>query len=160
MFSVRLNSLTRLSCQALEQHKSHRYRMRNLSLECAKEKEKMEQILSRLRKECAIPVWDAWQYSEIERDDVRQVRFREIREIASKRRLRELRELMSEGIYVAYINRWHVQIGPLHIWIAAGRWMNDATGVRGKLNCTSIRKLITVEAPEVINGSINFYRTI
>ena len=129
----------------------------------------MERILSRLRKECAIPVRDAWQYSEIERDNVRdaasdgqsaglttwQVRFREIREIASKRRLRELSDLMSEGIYVAYINRWQVQIGPLHIWIAAGRWMNDATGVRGKLNSTSIRELITIEAPEIVNGSTN-----
>jgi hypothetical protein len=133
--------------------------MRKLSPECAKGKGEMERILSRLRKECAIPVRDAWQYSQIERDNVREARFREIREIASKRRLRELCELMSEGIYVAYINPWQVQIGPLHIWIAAGRWMNDATGVRGKLNSTSIRKLVAVEAPEVLNASINFCRT-
>ena len=62
---------------------------------------------------------------------------------------------MSEGLYVEYVNRWQVRIGSLHIWIAAGRWMNEATGVRGKLNSTSIRELITIEAPEIVNGSTN-----
>jgi len=32
---------------------------------------------------------------------------------------------------------------------------DEATGVRGKLNSTSIRELITIEAPEIVNGSTN-----
>jgi hypothetical protein len=113
----------------------------------------MERILSELSKECTVPVRDAWQYSQVDRGDVREaVRSRKIRERASKRRLRELRGLISEGIYVEYVNRWQVRIGLLQIGIAAGRWMNDATGVRGKLTKLHIDpKLITIEAPDVVN---------
>jgi hypothetical protein len=119
----------------------------------------MERILSQLRKECAVPVPNPYQHSEIERDDVRQViASSEIRETATKRRLREVCELISEGVHVEYVNNWQVRIGPLHIWVASGRWMNTGTGVRGKLKSTSIRKLITFEVPGVVSGLSNFQR--
>jgi hypothetical protein len=113
----------------------------------------MERLPSRLRKECAAPVADRGQHSQIEHDDIQELLGSEVtRETATERRFRELSELVKEGLPILYINKWQVRIGSLLIWVAAGRWMNEATGARGKLNSTSIRKLITtVNIPEPLN---------
>ena len=54
----------------------------------------------------------------------------------------ELRTLKSEGFPIRFVSRWHVEVGPLRIWIAAGRWYNTATGERGRINKRMMRELI------------------
>jgi hypothetical protein len=59
-----------------------------------------------------------------------------------ERRIAELRTLKSEGFPIQFISKWHAQVGWLHIWIAAGRWHNIATGKRGRINKRMMRELI------------------
>jgi hypothetical protein len=59
-----------------------------------------------------------------------------------ERRIAELRTLKSEGFPIRFVSRWHVEFGPLSIWIAAGRWHNTATGERGRINKRMMRELI------------------
>jgi len=62
---------------------------------------------------------------------------------AAQRREAELKELIAElGVKVIRLNRWHYQIGPLHLWLAVGRWLNEETGWRGKINRMSLRDLL------------------
>lgn len=63
-------------------------------------------------------------------------------ERAGERRNRELQELKNEGFPVVRIDKWQSRIGPLYIWPYSGRWLNQATGTRGKLNSLPMRTLI------------------
>lgn len=63
-------------------------------------------------------------------------------ERASERRNRELQELKDEGFPIVRIDRWQFRIGPLRIWPYSGRWLNEATGIPGKLGSLPIRTLI------------------
>jgi hypothetical protein len=71
-----------------------------------------------------------------------------------ERRIAELHTLKSEGFPIRFVSRWHVEVGPLDIWIAAGRWHNTATRKRGRINKRTIRELIArVFAPMIERGS-------
>jgi hypothetical protein len=65
---------------------------------------------------------------------------------AAQRREAELKILESEGVRVVHLSRWHCCIGSVHLWLAAGRWMNEATNGRGRINYTSLRQLIERES--------------
>ena len=67
---------------------------------------------------------------------------------ASHRRESELSELAQEGMPVIFHSRWHASIGPLHIWPSSGRWSNEWTSTRGKINSDSIRSLLCRELIE------------
>jgi hypothetical protein len=71
------------------------------------------------------------------------------RECASERRNKELNELTNEGLPIVPISKWQCRIGPLHIWPHSGRWLNEATGWRGRINSLSMRVLITREVSDV-----------
>ena len=48
---------------------------------------------------------------------------------AAQRREAELHELIAAGgIKAIHASRWHCQIGPMHLWLASGRWLNAETG--------------------------------
>jgi hypothetical protein len=59
-----------------------------------------------------------------------------------ERRIAELHTLKSEGFPIRFVSRWHVEVGPLVIWIAAGRYYNSATRNRGRINRQTMRELI------------------
>ncbi len=64
------------------------------------------------------------------------------RTAAESRRKDELRQLAREGVEVIEISRWHYRVaGCLHIWPAAGRWLQDQTKQQGTLRGRSIREL-------------------
>ena len=65
---------------------------------------------------------------------------------AVQRREAELKGLESEGIGVVHLSRWHCHIGSIHLWLATGRWMNETTGERGRINRTPLRQLIDRES--------------
>jgi hypothetical protein len=65
---------------------------------------------------------------------------------ATQRREAELRALESEGVRVLHLSRWHCRIGSIHLWLATGRWMNEVTNARGKINRTALRQLIDHES--------------
>lgn len=60
----------------------------------------------------------------------------------AKRRLEEVKQLPFQ---VFAISRWHYRVGSLHIWIHAGRWCNEATGVQGSLRTAPIKTLAISE---------------
>lgn len=61
---------------------------------------------------------------------------------AAQRREAELHELIAAGgIKAIHASRWHCQIGPMHLWLASGRWLNAETGQHGKINRMSLREL-------------------
>jgi hypothetical protein len=71
-----------------------------------------------------------------------------------ERRIAELRTLKSEGFPIQFVSRWHARVGWLHIWIAAGRWHNIATGERGRINKRMMRELIApIFEPMIERGS-------
>lgn len=74
-------------------------------------------------------------------------------ESAAERRNRELDELREQGFPIVRISKWQSRIGPLHIWPYSGHWLNEATGIRGKLYSLSIRKLITGQGISKNNSS-------
>jgi hypothetical protein len=47
---------------------------------------------------------------------------------------------------VKHLSRWHYQAGPIHFWIATGRWMNEATNKRSRINGIPLRRLIEIKA--------------
>jgi hypothetical protein len=59
-----------------------------------------------------------------------------------ERRIAELRTLKSVGFPIEFVNRWHVEVGPLHIWIASGRWQNAETRERGRICKRTMRDLV------------------
>ena len=59
------------------------------------------------------------------------------------RRTEELRQLASEGVPVIFESRWKVKVGPLCIWLYAGRWINESSRRSGRINSLSMRLLIT-----------------
>jgi hypothetical protein len=70
---------------------------------------------------------------------------------AQARRERELETLVGEGVAVRALGKTgHWQIGNLHIYTQAGRWLNTFTGRRGRLNGRSMRRLIQTEFYDVM----------
>jgi hypothetical protein len=62
---------------------------------------------------------------------------------AQARREQQLRQLVVEGVPLRILGKsGHWIIGPLHIYTASGRWLNAATGRRGRLNSHSIRRIV------------------
>ena len=66
-------------------------------------------------------------------------------ESPGERRNRELRELAERGFPVLHISKWQSRVGPLILWPHAGRWLNEETGKRGKMNSSSMQQLILNE---------------
>ena len=74
---------------------------------------------------------------------------REDRPDVESRRIAELRQLADEGVEVIEISRWHYRVaGCLHIWPAAGRWLQDQTKARGKLRGRTMRDLLRAAVPD------------
>ncbi len=71
-------------------------------------------------------VYDAWKQDES----------------PGERRIKELRQLASEGVHITFESRWKARTGPLCIWPYAGRWMNERSGQRGRINSLTMRLLI------------------
>jgi hypothetical protein len=66
--------------------------------------------------------------------------------IAQIRREHELRLLVIEGVPLRTSGKCgHWMLGPLHIYTACGRWFNQWTGRRGRLNRRPIREIIELE---------------
>ena len=66
--------------------------------------------------------------------------------VAQARREQELRQLVLEGVPLRTQGKsGHWTIGPLHIYTAAGRWLSEKTGRRGRLNGEPIRRMIEAE---------------
>jgi hypothetical protein len=62
---------------------------------------------------------------------------------AQARREQQLRQLVVEGVPLRTLGKsGHWIVGPLHIYAASGRWLNAATGRRGRLNDRSIRRIV------------------
>jgi hypothetical protein len=61
---------------------------------------------------------------------------------AVQRRETELSVLESEGVRVVHLSRWHCRMGSVHLWLATGRWMNEATSACGKINYIPLRQLL------------------
>jgi hypothetical protein len=67
---------------------------------------------------------------------------------AQARREQQLRQLVAEGVPLRILGKsGHWIIGPLHIYTASGRWLNTATGRRGRLNDDPIRQIVEIELP-------------
>jgi hypothetical protein len=65
---------------------------------------------------------------------------------AQARREQQLRQLVVEGVPLRVLGKsGHWIIGPLHIYTASGRWLNAATGRRGRLNDHPIRQIVEIE---------------
>lgn len=58
------------------------------------------------------------------------------------RREKEIAALAAEGATVIRVNPWHFRISNLHVWTAAGRWLDEDTGNRGRLYGTTVRALL------------------
>jgi hypothetical protein len=43
--------------------------------------------------------------------------------------------------------KWQFRVDSLHIWPYGGRWINEATDKRGRINTLSMRQLIARELP-------------
>jgi len=67
---------------------------------------------------------------------------------AGDRRNRDLHQLAGQGCPVVFVTRWRARIGPLSIWLYSGRWWNEATGRRGRINSLSMQELIRREASD------------
>ena len=60
----------------------------------------------------------------------------------------ELKKLVETGgVQVIHLSRWHYRIGPVHLWLAVGRWLNEDTGWRGKINRMSLSELLGRQLP-------------
>jgi hypothetical protein len=67
---------------------------------------------------------------------------------AAQRREAELKKLVeTSGVQVIHLSRWHYRIGPVHLWLAVGRWLNEDTGWRGKINRMSLSELLERQLP-------------
>ena len=64
---------------------------------------------------------------------------------AAERRKRELEALIGLGWQIVLHAKQRATVGPLEIFLCAGRWMNHATGERGKINRLSMVELIVRE---------------
>lgn len=64
---------------------------------------------------------------------------------AAERRKREIEQLMREGLPLHCVDLHRCRIGPLTIFLASGRWINEATGARGRLNRMPMRELVSRE---------------
>jgi hypothetical protein len=68
---------------------------------------------------------------------------------ARARREQELRLLVLEGVPLRTLGKTgHWIVGSLHIYAASGRWFNEETGRRGRLNHLPMRRLIEREHRE------------
>lgn len=67
------------------------------------------------------------------------------RESAGDRRSKELSQLAQEGFPIVRAGKWQFRAGSVIVWPYSGRWMNEATGSRGKLNSLPMRRLIVRE---------------
>jgi len=65
---------------------------------------------------------------------------------AQIRRELELRQLVVEGVPLCTHGKsGHWIIGPLHIYTSSGRWLNEETGRRGRLNGWPMRQIVSFE---------------
>lgn len=70
---------------------------------------------------------------------------------APQRREAELKKLVeTSGVEVIHLSRWHYCIGPLHLWLAVGRWQNEETGGHGKFNRMSLSQLLRQQFPAIL----------
>jgi hypothetical protein len=68
---------------------------------------------------------------------------------AAERREAELEKLAAQGIRVTRLSRWHYQVGPIHFWVATGRWTNEATNERGRINGIPLRRFVDLSPGEL-----------
>jgi hypothetical protein len=71
-------------------------------------------------------------------------RNREVRQRAAARRDLELQELEREGVAVRRCSPDHIKVGPLNLWPSTGRWWNEQTQKRGRINGRTIRQVIAL----------------
>lgn len=65
---------------------------------------------------------------------------------AQARREQELCQLAMKGVPLYTLGKsGHWMLGPLHIFTASGRWLNEQTGHRGRLNSRSMKDLLESE---------------
>jgi hypothetical protein len=65
---------------------------------------------------------------------------------AQARREQQLRHLVVEGVPLRTLGKSsHWIIGPLHIYTASARWLNETTGKRGRLSGHPIRQIVELE---------------
>lgn len=65
---------------------------------------------------------------------------------AQVRREHELQYLVLKGVPLCTLGKsGHWMLGPLHIFTAAGRWFNEETGRRGRLNSDSMSRVVERE---------------
>ncbi|MBV9081990.1 MAG: hypothetical protein JOZ62_04885 [Acidobacteriaceae bacterium] len=75
---------------------------------------------------------------------------------SKSRREQELRQLAGDGVPLRTFGKTgHWAIGPLHIYTAAGRWLNEQTGRRGRLKRQNLRSLIEREYPDALSRTIS-----
>ena len=67
-------------------------------------------------------------------------------QLARARREQQLRQLASEGVPLCTFGKsGHWKVGPLHIYTAAGRWLQEETGRRGRLNSQCMSQILERE---------------
>ena len=65
---------------------------------------------------------------------------------AQLRREQELRQLVLKGVPLCTVGKsGHWKVGALHIFTGAGRWFNEQTGRRGRLNGESMSRILERE---------------
>jgi hypothetical protein len=122
--------------------------LRNLRLDCVQAIEQSKQICAQSKTLTTLRVPHLCQPAARERSIPPGV---QRYERAGERRVRELRQLAEEeGFPIVRIRKWQFRVGALCMWPAAGRWINEATGRRGKMALLSMRQLIAGEAPDTI----------
>ena len=62
---------------------------------------------------------------------------------ALQRRKVELDTLEHQGVEVERLSRWHCRVGPIHLYLSTGRWMNERSNAHGKINHIPLRELIS-----------------
>lgn len=67
--------------------------------------------------------------------------------VAQARREQELRQLVLEGLPLRTVGKktGHWVFGPLHIYTYSGRWLNEETGKRGRLNGLRMRYILQLK---------------
>lgn len=72
---------------------------------------------------------------------------------AKLRREQELRQLVLQGVPLRALGKsGHWIVGPLHIYTGAGRWFNEQTQRRGRLNDKPMHRIIEAECYSVCPG--------
>jgi hypothetical protein len=74
--------------------------------------------------------------------------------VAQKRELELKRLVETRGIEIIRLSRWHYRIGPIHLWLAVGRWANEETGWHGKINRMSLGELLDRYSARVANSGL------